>query len=212
MSLFNNLWGVPIYKENVNYTYSNFDKDTQDFVDKYIENTKPMIGSNGVQVFVDRGRFLENPKLEKIKDLINQHAQIFKDRIMACTNELQLTESWLTVNHKDDSHFIHKHACTIFSVCYYPKAESGELKMLAPGYKNTFEKDYYLGFSYSEFNTWNSRTWSIPVLSGDIVIFPGWVVHHTTPNESDSPRLMMGANYWLKGNMKFSDELDSITI
>ena len=52
-SLYSNLWGVPVYKENVNYTYSNFDKDTQDFVDKYIENTKPVIGSRGVQVFVD---------------------------------------------------------------------------------------------------------------------------------------------------------------
>tara|TARA_B100001245_G_C22892477_1_gene430055 strand:- start:51 stop:683 length:633 start_codon:yes stop_codon:yes gene_type:complete len=200
MSLYNNLWGVPVYKENVNYTYSNFDKDTQDFVDKYIENTKPMIGSNGVQVFVDRGKFLENPKLEKIKDLINQHAQIFKDRIMACTNELQLTESWLTVNHKGDSHFIHKHACTIFSVCYYPKAESGNLVLKAPDEKNIFQRDYYFPFSYSEINKWNAVVWDIPVLSGDIVIFPGWVNHFTTPNESDTTRLMIAANYWIKGS------------
>jgi|TARA_B110001454_G_scaffold44312_1_gene43332 uncharacterized protein (TIGR02466 family) len=212
MSLFNNLWGVPIYKENVNYTYSNFDKDTQDFVDKYIENTKPFSGLGGVKIFKAEGRFLENPELEKIKDLVNQHAQIFRDRIMECTNELQMSASWITVNHKGDVHDQHKHPHAIFSVCYYPKVESGELKLLAPDYKNTFEKDYYLGFSYSKCNIWNSRTWSIPVLSGDIVIFPGWVVHHTTPNESDTPRLMIGANYWLKGEMKFSDELDSITI
>ena len=105
---------------------------------------------------------------------------------------------------------------TIFSYkCdnyYYPKAESGDLVLQAPDSKNTFEKDYLFGFSYSEFNTWNSPTWSIPVLSGDIVIFPAWVTHFTTPNKSDTPRLMIGANYWLKGEMNFKDELDSIVL
>ncbi len=48
--------------------------------------------------------------------------------------------------------------------------------------------------------------------SGDVVIFPGWVQHFTTPNESDKPRLMIGANYWLKGEMMFKDELDRIDI
>ena len=48
--------------------------------------------------------------------------------------------------------------------------------------------------------------------SGDVVIFPGWVHHSTTPNESDEPRLMIGANYWLRGNMQFFDELDRINI
>ena len=211
-SLYSNLWGVPVYKENVDYTYNTFDKDVQDFVDKYIENTKPLSVPGGVQVFKDRGKFLENLKLEKIKDLVNQHAQIFRDRIMACTNELQMTSSWLTINHKGDSHAAHKHHHTIFSVCYYPKAESGDLVLQAPNSKNIFQKDYHFGFSYSKFNTWNSRNWSIPVLSGDIVIFPGWVVHFTTPNESDTPRLMIADNYWLKGDMKFSNEQDHIII
>ena len=215
-SLYNNLWGVPVYKANVDYTYNTFDKDMQDFLDKYLENTKSLDESipykGGVHIFKEKGKFLENPKLEKIKDLVNQHAQNFRDRIMVCTNELQMTASWLTINHKGDCHGQHKHPHTIFSVCYYPKAESGDLVLQAPYSKDTFQQDYHLAFSYSEFNTWNSPTWTIPVLSGDIVIFPGWVVHFTSPNESDSTRLMIGANYWLKGDMKFNDELDIITI
>ena len=101
---------------------------------------------------------------------------------------------------------------SIFSVCYYPKAESGDLVLQSPNSKNTFEKDYCFGFSYNDYNTWNSSNWCIPVLSGDIVIFPGAVSHYTTPNESDTPRLMIGANYWLKGDMKFSNEQDHIII
>lgn len=210
MSLFNNLWGVPIYKTNVNYAYSTFEKDAQDLIDKYIEQSKPDTGK--VQVIVEKGKFLENPKLDKIKELINIHALIFRDSIMACTNDLELTSSWLTVNHKGDSHPQHNHAHTIFSVCYYPRAETGSLVLIAPGGKNTWQQEYRMGFKYSEFNKWNSSDWSIPVLSGDIVIFPGWVSHLTTPNESEKSRLMIGANYWLKGHMQFFDDLDSITI
>ena len=69
-----------------------------------------------------------------------------------------------------------------------------------------------MGFQYTQLNEWSATNWSVPVMSGDIVIFPGWVQHSTTPNESDEPRLMIGANYWLRGNMQFFDELDRINI
>ena len=131
---------------------------------------------------------------------------------MMCTNELEIQASWLTVNHKGSYHPPHNHAHAIFSVCYYPKADSGELVLQAPDGKSTWQRDYRMGFQYTQLNEWSATNWSVPVMSGDIVIFPGWVQHSTTPNESDELRLMIGANYWLRGNMQFFDELDRINI
>lgn len=210
MSLYNNLWGVPVYKINTNYTYSNFDQDAKDLVDEYVGLTKP--DSTEVNVVLERGKLLQDPRLEKIKELIDLHAHYFRDNFMMCTNELETQASWLTVNHKGSRHPQHNHAHTIFSVCYYPRAETGSLVLIAPDNKNTWQKEYRMGFQYTKFNEWNALDWAIPVLSGDIVIFPGWVSHFTTPNESDDSRLMIGANYWLRGDMIFHDELDKITI
>ena len=210
MTVFNNLWGVPVYKVNTNYTYSNFTPEAKDYVDDYIKNTDE--ASKSVNVFVERGRFLDNLKLEKIKELISTHAYYFRDNIMMCTNELEIQASWLTVNHKGSNHPAHNHAHTIFSVCYYPRADSGNLILQAPDGKSTWQKEYRMGFQYTQFNEWSATNWSIPVMSGDVVIFPGWVHHSTTPNESDESRLMIGANYWLRGNMQFFDELDRINI
>ena len=210
MTVFNNLWGVPVYKVNTNYTYSNFTPEAKDYIDDYIKNTDE--ASKSVNVFVERGRFLDNLKLEKIKELISTHAYYFRDNIMMCTNELEIQASWLTVNHKGSYHPPHNHAHAIFSVCYYPKADSGELVLQAPDGKSTWQREYRMGFQYTQFNEWSANSWSIPVMSGDVVIFPGWVHHSTTPNESDEPRLMIGANYWLRGNMQFFDELDRINI
>ena len=210
MTVFNNLWGVPVYKVNTNYTYSNFTPEAKDYIDDYIKNTDE--ASKSVNVFVERGRFLDNLKLEKIKELISTHAYYFRDNIMMCTNELEIQASWLTVNHKGSYHPPHNHAHAIFSVCYYPKADSGELVLQAPDGKSTWQRDYRMGFQYTQLNEWSATNWSVPVMSGDIVIFPGWVQHSTTPNESDELRLMIGANYWLRGNMQFFDELDRINI
>ena len=210
MTVFNNLWGVPVYKVNTNYTYSNFTPEAKDYIDNYKQNTDET--SKTVNVFVERGHFLENSKLEKIKELISTHAFYFRDNIMMCTNELEIQASWLTVNHKGSYHPPHNHAHAIFSVCYYPKADSGELVLQAPDGKSTWQRDYRMGFQYTQLNEWSATNWSVPVMSGDIVIFPGWVQHSTTPNESDELRLMIGANYWLRGNMQFFDELDRINI
>ena len=54
--------------------------------------------------------------------------------------------------------------------------------------------------------------WTIPLVSGDIVIFPGYISHGSTENDSDTDRYMIGANFWLKGEMVFFDELDRINI
>ena len=210
MSLFNNLWGVPVYKVNTNYTYSKFDQDAKDLIDKHIEQSKS--DSTEVNVILKRGKLLQDIRLEKIKKLIDLHAHYFRDNFMMCTNELETQSSWLTVNHKGSRHPQHNHPHTIFSVCYYPRAETGSLVLIAPGGKNTWQQEYRMGFQYTKFNEWNSLDWEIPVLSGDIVIFPGWVSHFSSPNESDNARLMIGANYWLRGDMIFYDELDSITI
>ena len=66
MTVFNNLWGVPVYKVNTNFTYSDFTPEAKDYVDDYIKNTDE--ASKSVNVFVERGRFLDNLKLEKIKE------------------------------------------------------------------------------------------------------------------------------------------------
>ena len=62
MTIFNNLWGVPVYKINTNYTYSNFTPEAKEYIDDYINSS--VENSKTANVFVERGRFLDNLKLE----------------------------------------------------------------------------------------------------------------------------------------------------
>ena len=40
-----------------------------------------------------------------------------------------------------------------------------------------------------------------PLTANDLVIFPGWIPHQGTPNNSNVDRVMIGANYFLTGNL-----------
>jgi len=45
----------------------------------------------------------------------------------------------------------------------------------------------------------NSPRWNIDVKTHDMVLFPGDLVHGTEPNESDTDRIVIGANYFIRG-------------
>ena len=161
-------------------------------------------------VVSSKGVLLDDPIFKDIRELIHTHALKYRNEIMLCENDLDWQSSWFTVNKKGDNHEFHKHRHTIFSVCYYPKVNSGDLLLEAPNGKNSFMKDYCFGFKYTDVNSYNCSIWEIPLVSGDIVIFPGYINHGSSENKSDEDRYMIGANFWLRGEMQFFDELDRI--
>ena len=75
---------------------------------------------------------------------------------------------------------------------------------------NFVATEYCFGFKYTDVNAYNCSIWEIPLVSGDIVIFPGYINHGSSENKSDEDRYMIGANFWLRGEMQFFDELDRI--
>jgi len=211
------LWGVPVYKQSTNNTLSTFsdeelnflnksredDELAKDFRDKYKTQT---------EIVKTNGQILKQPELKRINNIIETHAQVYRETVMCIKQDIKQTSSWVTVAKKGDWHRPHTHKHTLFSVCFYPKAFSGNLMLNAYEGKNSFQQEYFLGFEYTEYNKFNSQSWAIPITSGDVVIFPGWVQHGASENESEKERWMIGANYFASGTFSFHDELDAITI
>ena len=52
----------------------------------------------------------------------------------------------------------------------------------------------------------------MPARTGDLVIFPGWLNHETSVNESDDDRIIIGANYFLKGKLGTNEGLDVVNL
>lgn len=45
-----------------------------------------------------------------------------------------------------------------------------------------------------------------------MLAFPGWISHGSTPNEFDEPRILIGANYFLKGQVGFKERISLLNL
>ena len=48
--------------------------------------------------------------------------------------------------------------------------------------------------------------------TGDIVLFPGHIRHGSVVNESKTPRIIIGANFFLKGKLGSQKEVSNIVL
>ena len=195
---------LPIYKESSDLILN---KDEMDVI----------VGGEFRQALSKQGNaisksaeVLEDERLLRVKthiltvfnDYVTNHLQI--------QNQFYLTQSWTAINHKGDAHHSHIHPNTVFSCVYYVQANSGDLQIKMP--VSRIQEGYNLSYNVVQQNIFNSRTINLSVKTGDIVIFPGWCEHQALPNEDDTPRIILGTNYFATGSLGKDENKDLITI
>lgn len=109
-----------------------------------------------------------------------------------------LTTSWININKPNgrmlENNVCHLHPGRFFSFVYYVKAEpnSGGLDLLSP------QRDL-MGYSipnqiYEGFNPVNSLKWTIQPEPKKLVMFPGWIQHQASMNQSTEDRISIAFN------------------
>ena len=88
----------------------------------------------------------------------------------------------------------HSHPRNFFTAVYYPTNYGSSLLLFNPIMAHTHVIPADMGARViSEFNEFNSSTWTIVPEAGKLVIFPSWLVHQVLPN-NDSRRLSIAFN------------------
>ena len=195
---------LPIYKESTGFILDDEEKSV--IVDGEFRKALSDKG-NAVSKSAE---VLENEKLRRVKRFILTKFHEYITQHLQIKNHFYLTQSWTAINHKGDAHHLHTHPNTIFSCVYYVQANSGDFQIKMP--MSRIQEGY--GFSYDvlQNNIFNSRTYNASVKTGDIIIFPGWLEHQALPNEDDSPRIILGTNYFATGSLGKYENKDLIMI
>ena len=195
---------LPIYKESTSFVLNEEEKEV--IVDGEFRKALSEKG-NAVSYSAD---VLEHLKLQRVKTFILSRFDNYITQHLQIKNHFYLTQSWTAINHKGDAHHLHTHPNTVFSCVYYVQANSGDLQIKMP--VSRIQEGYNLSYNVVQQNIFNSRTINLSVKTGDIVIFPGWCEHQALPNEDDSPRIILGTNYFVTGSFGDYDNKDLITI
>lgn len=123
--------------------------------------------------------------------------------------EMQCLKSWFvfcdtTDENNDDAIVPHNHSCSDISWVYYidvPK-DAGAVRFHGPTppatavFQSAFHYDWHNDekSAIDTVNWWNSDTWSVPVRTGDLLIFPGHQIHSVEANRSTNRRISVAGD------------------
>jgi len=139
---------------------------------------------------------LDRPELSKIRAFIEDKIVKFAREIMASTDKLVITQSWLNKNKQGESHHEHVHPNSMISGVWYPQIH----EQLPPiQFRSRSQRDVSL--QTEKYNTFNSATFMLPMKRGELILFPSNLTHSVPVNQSDEERISLSFNSWPKGNM-----------
>ena len=173
-----------------------------------IEHIKKLhfdVNVGGVNITTTNIKVLDHPIFKKLSKIIDKNAREYVEKVLGISDKIKRVHSWATVTHKGQHHGHHKHPGAFISVVYYAKCNSGVFNTAFD--RSMIQEGFFLDYSIKDFNKYNCVTWHVKTESNDMLAFPGWISHGSTPSESDEPRILIGANYFLTGAVGFSDRI-----
>jgi uncharacterized protein (TIGR02466 family) len=104
-----------------------------------------------------------------------------------------ITEAWININQKGHCNYSHDHPGSLFSGVYYVKggADKGELELKTPIVPHTYTIS---GEIVGGYNAFTGHAMVIPPVTGDLVIFPSWLLHRVNMSHSDEERISIAFN------------------
>lgn len=117
---------------------------------------------------------------------------------------LRITQSWLNISKDGEYHHKHYHPNSFVSGVLYMKAAKNLDKIY---FWN--EQNNTLEISTEKFNLYNSKTWWLPVETGDLMIFPSSLTHSVATVEGED-RVSLAFNTFPVGYLGQEDTLTAL--
>jgi uncharacterized protein (TIGR02466 family) len=146
---------------------------------------------------------LDEPELANVREWIKSKIYKFGREIMLSKDELVITQSWINKSGKGESHHEHVHPNSMISGVWYPVIN----EQLPPiQFRSRAQRD--ISLSNDKYNNFNSATFLLPMKMGELIIFPSNLTHSVPANQSDTERISLSFNTWVKGSL---GDINSLT-
>ena len=156
---------------------------------------------------------LNDIRLSRVKNFVDERMRNYIENIVEVKDKFVMAQSWGTITKKGEKHHHHRHPNTMFSVVFYVSAQGVESGNFVFDFRSSrLMERWMFNFSVKENNPFNSKTWEYEVNTGDIIMFPASVFHFTRENTSDEDRIIIGANYFVEGELGTKVKYNKINI
>jgi uncharacterized protein (TIGR02466 family) len=192
--MINNIFPIKIYKHTVNDVdklLNTVKYWLDDSFEKTLTNNQGSMRNSGLCSYNTSRELHKNIAFSPIVDIINYHVDIFWKELDYNYSPF-IQEMWANKYVSGSFIDIHNHAPIPLTVSLYLKKESGNIVFENPLETILKHQPYKQLQDRNSYHTLFDH--EVEVTAGDILIFPGWLKHKTYPNNSDSERIMIGAN------------------
>jgi len=174
---------------------------------KFIQNLRYIEQKENGNFKSDDTYLLRHKELSKINDFFNESLNKFTKNIYHTKQRLVVTQCWTNKNPPNSKHHEHVHPNSIVSGVFYFR----QTKTLPPIQFNKSIQDG-IKLSPEKYNQVNSETFLLPMVDGELVLFPSSLRHSVPTNKGNDTRYSMSFNTFCIDELGTRDSLTHLNI
>jgi len=174
---------------------------------KFIEKLRYIEQKENKNFKSDDTYLLKHKELSKIKDFIYESLNKFTKNIFHTKQRLVVTQCWTNRNPPHSKHHEHVHPNSIVSGVFYFK----QSKTLPPIQFSKAVQDSFK-LSPEKYNILNSETFLLPMVDGELVLFPSSLRHSVPINRGNEERYSMSFNTFCIEELGSKESLTHLNI
>jgi uncharacterized protein (TIGR02466 family) len=174
---------------------------------KFIQNLRYIEQKENRNFKSDDTYLLKHKELSKIKDFIYESLNKYTQKILQTKQRLVVTQAWTNRNPPNSKHHEHVHPNSILSGVFYFR----QSKTLPP---IQFSKSVQDGIKLNpeKYNQINSETFLLPMVDGELVLFPSSLRHSVPLNKGNEERYSMSFNTFSIDELGSRDSLTHLNL
>jgi len=174
---------------------------------KFIQNLRYIEQKENKNFKSDDTYLLKHKELSKIKDFINESLNKFIKNIFQTKQRLVVTQCWTNRNPPGSKHHEHVHPNSILSGVFYFR----QSKTLPPiQFSKSIQESFKL--NPEKYNILNAETFLLPMVDGELVLFPSSLRHSVPFNKGNETRYSMSFNTFCIDELGTRDSLTHLNI
>jgi uncharacterized protein (TIGR02466 family) len=196
---------MPLFSKPVFVSKLIIDKHVQD----YIKDLNFYQMSNALGKLTNNTYVLDEKLLASLKKQVEDNIKSYMHNVLAVDESIDfyITNSWVTLHEHGDFAQQHIHSNSVMSGTLYiniPEDDDSLFQFHSPDSHKLFGT---FQPKVTNYNSWNSRSWSVKPETGTLLIFPSDLSHSTTEMTSKTDnRYCLAFNVFLKGDLSNQED------
>ena len=151
---------------------------------------------------------LKSKELLGLKKFIEKYIDFYAYDLLKISrkHKFYITQSWFNINRKGENHPHHSHPNSFISGVFYVAGD--DCPIWFSNGDNVFGNSFEVNIE--EFNQYSAKFWWVPNENFKLILFPSYLEHFVESNESDTPRISLSMNTFIKGNIGDKDNLTEV--